>query len=642
MLNKIFFCGFLFSILVNATSSFEVDLNLIKDRVKPLDVLTLTPAQVKKKSALVRMKYAQHNSDWKTCADFRKMSLNQNAQLKGWIWLIALTCEQKALEADNQRAASLKKTLKQFETDQSLLDSGPWAKDLQKIWLELAQWAWSNSTGTEKQKWGSFLFSRTELVPNSIEAQILQQLQEPFELTQKSATPQTKPQSWVSEAWWENARKFDYELVLQQLKEYFKKNDSPSNELSARLFYAKAYLWTGQYDSAKEQFRLLIDKAPETEEGLEALFRLGLLHLRLGNPQVATEVFDRLIQTGKEKNPLTTRYWRARALQQMGQIENFDLERSAIIKQYPFTYFGLKLKSEMENGTLKFDSFVAPKPRSKWLWPLAVQPQWKRFLVLTELGWSWEAGQEIANLLPFIEPGPSHMWSEFLSAMKVDFLAIRLAQNAQNGDDRLLVWDFQRKMMPMPHSQLVMQQSEIHKVEPWMIWAIMRQESAFNMRAQSTSNAFGLMQLIGPTAQEVAADLKTTILIPEELFSPVKNIAFGTRYLAKMKNEFDGHWPLAVAAYNAGPSRLKSWIKLRKDTENLPQTKSVDWRDELWIDEMPWAETQNYVKAVMRNYLLYRMSSQNSWTLPPVFWSEMDSSKPASSRQMIEKRKLTR
>ncbi|MFN9067065.1 MAG: transglycosylase SLT domain-containing protein, partial [Bdellovibrionales bacterium] len=284
----------------------------------------------------------------------------------------------------------------------------------------------------------------------------------------------------------------------------------------ARLFFGKAYLWTGQYESAKEQFRLLIEKAPESEEGLEALFRLGLLHLRLGNPQVALEVFDRLIQTGKEKNPLTTRYWRARALQQLGKTEIFEIERAALIKQYPFTYFGLKFKSEIENGTIKFESSVAPEPRSQWVWPVVLQPQWKRFLNLVELGWSWEAGQEMASLLPLTEPGPSHMWSEFLSAMKVDFLAIRLAQNAQNGDDRLMVWDFQKKMMPMPYASLVIQQSEIHKVEPWMIWAIMRQESAFNIRAQSTSNAFGLMQLIGPTAQEVATDLRTTVDIPEE------------------------------------------------------------------------------------------------------------------------------
>lgn len=639
---KLLFPPLLIWNLAPAASTFEVNLKVVAKKVNPPELLSFDATKLKKQNVLIRMKAAQLNSEWSACAGFRKLALNQNPLLKGWIWSVALTCEQKALEADAKRLATFKQTLQQFEKSMNLLETGVWAKDLQSRWLECAQLAYAQSKGDEKKIWAHHLMLRPDLLPNAAETQLLSGLQDSFEATTRSSSPQQKPLPWVAEGWWENARKFDYENVIKQLEDYFDKNEAPSNEPSARLFYGKALLWTGRYEDAKNQFKKLVDKAPETEEGLEAQFRLALLHLRLGNPQLSIETFDRLLNTGKEKNPLTARYWRLRAIGQTDNKTLFESERDALIKQYPFTYFGLKLKAEIQSGILQFDSTLEPAARETWVWPKSIEPAWKRFLSLLEKGWLWEAGQEIQSFLSVQDAGAYQMWADFFVDTKLDFLAVRMAQNAQNQDERLLTWNFQKKVMPMPFQNLVMAQSETHKVEPWMIWAIMRQESAFNMRAQSPSPAYGLMQLIGPTAQEVASDLRTTIQIPEELFSPIKNIAFGTRYLAKMKNEFSGHWPLAVAAYNAGPSRLKSWIKLRKDTENLPQTKSVEWRDEIWIDEMPWAETQNYVKAVMRNYLLYRFGAQSSWTLPPVFWSEIETSKTTSRRLFIEKQKLSR
>ena len=192
------------------------------------------------------------------------------------------------------------------------------------------------------------------------------------------------------------------------------------------------------------------------------------------------------------------------------------------------------------------------------------------------------------------------------------------------------------------HEKIVQDQAQAQKIEPWIIWAVMRQESAFNPKAVSTSNAYGLMQLIGPTAQEVAHDLKTPVNVPEDLFVPERNIPLGARYLAKVKAEFGGHWPLAIASYNAGPYKLKAWLKLRKDTENLTSTRSTEWRDEIWIDELPWTETQNYVKSVMRNYILYHLGNQGFWTLPPVFWSESDPGQGVSSRRLIEKKSIKR
>jgi len=640
--------------LAPAENSFEVDLDKVAKAHQPLVLSDLSEKQVQKKSALTRMKWHESKAQWKECRDLRASALKAQPQLAGWIWTLALNCELKSFEpltgqekpkektAKTKSNAKVAATAKAFE-NYALLDRGPWRKNLQQAWLKLHLTLREQSKEvSERQRWARALYSRPELLSSEIEAEILRELQKPFSATRGTQVSSQRPVALITEPWWEPARKMDYEQVVQMLEEYLKKNSAPSNALSAQLLLARAYLWTGRYEMAKVVFQKVQDEAPLTEEGIEAAFRLGLLHLRLANPQLAIQTFDKLLATGREKNPLTTRYWRLRALELAGQTEAFEIERSLIINQYPFTYFGLKLRVEAQKGRLEFPELSLPERRTKWTWPKSVEVPWKRTLDLIKAGLLWEASQELQDIISLADAESYSMWAEFAAQMKLDNLAIRFAQQAQNLDERMLAWSFQRKYMPLTYEKVVLEQSEIHKVEPWMIWAIIRQESAFNPRAVSTSNAFGLMQLIGPTAQEVAQDLKTSVVVPDELFVPDRNIPFGTRYLAKMKNEFGGHWPLAVAAYNAGPTRLKAWLKLRKDTQELSTSKSTEWRDELWIDELPWNETQNYVKSVMRNFILYRLGSQSQWTLPPVFWSESTPSGATSSRRLIEKRSIRR
>ncbi len=637
----------------NSAHVFKVDLEKLAKNLKPLHFSEATEKQIKLRSASTRIKWAETQSDWQTCADLRMQALKASPQIAGWIWLISFNCELKLIEQksssknisqfSDSQIARLNEFVLNFESQIDLLDRGPWKKDLQNYWLKALQILKNQAQSSiQKAHIANRFFKRPELIPQDMEKELLSEIQDSFSPTKTSTTNSLKPASFVTEPWWEFARKMDYVQVVKLLEEYFDQNKSPSNAVSARLTLAKAYLWTGRYEQAKSTFEKISEQFPLSDEGLEAQFRLGLLQLRLGNPGLALQTFDKLLQTGREKNPLTTRYWKLRALQIVGPAEEYEAERAQIINQFPFTYFGLKLRMESQQGRLEFPETVIPEARRIWYFPKTAEVHWKRFTELLKLGLTWEAGAEIQELLTVNDAEAFQMWADFFAKTRLDTLALRFGQSAQNLDERLVAWSFQKKFMPYAFEKVVQEQALIHKIEPWIIWGVMRQESAFNIKAVSTSNAYGLMQLIGPTAQEVAQDLKTTVSLPEDLFVPENNIPFGARYLSKMKNEFGGHWPLAIASYNAGPTRLKSWLKLRKDTENLTQLKSTDWRDEIWIDELPWTETQNYVKSVMRNYLLYRLGNQNFWTPPPVFWSESDPSQGVSSRRLIEKKSLKR
>jgi soluble lytic murein transglycosylase len=129
--------------------------------------------------------------------------------------------------------------------------------------------------------------------------------------------------------------------------------------------------------------------------------------------------------------------------------------------------------------------------------------------------------------------------------------------------------------------------------------AITRQESQFSQNALSHSGARGLMQLMPSTAAEQARKLglpaSTTALSDD----PAYNLTLGSAYFTRLLNGFHGSYPLAVAAYNAGPGNVAHWLRERGD----PRSGAVDWVE--WIERIPVAETRGYVAHVLENAVTY-------------------------------------
>jgi soluble lytic murein transglycosylase len=151
---------------------------------------------------------------------------------------------------------------------------------------------------------------------------------------------------------------------------------------------------------------------------------------------------------------------------------------------------------------------------------------------------------------------------------------------------------------------------------------LMRQESSFRARAISSANAFGLMQVLPATAAEVATmgKWKAALVMPEDLFNPDINIRVGSIYLARLVRAFKGNVPLALASYNAGIGRLRKWLAARTDLKDVEGKKTSSPDEEIWIDELPWEETSTYVKAVLRNLLIYQLYGRGTLQLEDPVW----------------------
>ena len=136
--------------------------------------------------------------------------------------------------------------------------------------------------------------------------------------------------------------------------------------------------------------------------------------------------------------------------------------------------------------------------------------------------------------------------------------------------------------------------------ESAFILSIIRQESEFDLSANSHAGAKGLMQLMPYTAKLVAKQAKLPYSKSRLTSDPEYNINLGSHYIAGLILEYDGAYPFAIAAYNAGPKRVKYWKKINKN----PQKNQTNYID--WIELIKFKETRNYVQRVLENYNVYR------------------------------------
>lgn len=158
-------------------------------------------------------------------------------------------------------------------------------------------------------------------------------------------------------------------------------------------------------------------------------------------------------------------------------------------------------------------------------------------------------------------------------------------------EDQKTLW---RYNFPKAFQENVDEYSSKFNVSNSLILSIMRAESQFNKDAYSPVGARGLMQIMPYTADQIAKLLGEQNTTENDLFTPNVNIRLGTRYLQRLQKTFENQVPLIAAAYNAGPHRVFSWL-------NNFGTLEMDE----FIEHVPFNETRNYIKKVLRNYVIY-------------------------------------
>lgn len=146
---------------------------------------------------------------------------------------------------------------------------------------------------------------------------------------------------------------------------------------------------------------------------------------------------------------------------------------------------------------------------------------------------------------------------------------------------------------PEKYKYYVEKYAEEYKIEKELIYAIIKAESNFRETIISSKDAIGLMQLLESTANDVAKGMDLEIT-KEKLLNPDININLGTKYIASLIEKYE-NTELALAAYNAGRGNVDKWIE-----EGIIKADGTD------VENIPYKETNNYIRKVMRNYKIYK------------------------------------
>lgn len=151
-----------------------------------------------------------------------------------------------------------------------------------------------------------------------------------------------------------------------------------------------------------------------------------------------------------------------------------------------------------------------------------------------------------------------------------------------------------KTIYPIHYRDLVEKYAQVYDIDPYLVVAIMRNESKFDPNALSRKDAKGLMQVAPITGKWASEKLEIKNYTEDRLFEPELNIQMGVWYLGVLKKEFGDNIPVIIAGYNAGNGNVKKWLE--------DPTLS---RDGKTLNEIPFNETKIYQKKVLRDYKIY-------------------------------------
>ena len=347
----------------------------------------------------------------------------------------------------------------------------------------------------------------------------------------------------------------------------------------------------GALDSALDRYSFLTENVRTHARAGQARMRSGQIHLRRGDRPAAAEVYEQYLAdfpTGRRWQEAA--YWAGRTRLELGDTAAGVAHLRHVLTQ-PVEYYAVM------SAELLGESFGVDVPDGE----SSFEPGWlseglSRLDLLTEAGLERGASAEVARLRARAgdERAPRLRLAEALieRGRTIDGINLGWALLEDEGS-----WDQQilRVAYPFPYRELVRREAAEWGIDPFMMAAIIRQESAFKADIVSHAGAIGLMQVMPPTGAELARTHGPDGFSRESLTRPEVNLHLGAAFFVDMSRRYDNQLPLVLSAYNAGPTRATRWRKYPEAADPLRFTERI-----------PFTETRGYVKSVRRNLGLYR------------------------------------
>lgn len=381
---------------------------------------------------------------------------------------------------------------------------------------------------------------------------------------------------------------------------YFRRlvKNHPESPHIERAQFASADILESQ-DNRSEAIRLynLLTKKSSGPVREDAMWRLAWLHYRARNATDAHAAFKTLASSAKdERYRLAALYWQARTSEQLGSEDTAVRLYRRIFAQGSESYY----QTLAHQALIRLGVSIAPAdpviaPPAGDL-EAQVSPQAAFHLLrareLAQLKLDSLAVLELDEIhrLARQQPGLRPLVVREYAANQAFARSVAAANQLSGAPGERLLYRY-----PLAYWEVIQTKAHERNIDPYLVLALIRQESLFDPRARSSAAALGLMQLLPSTATRVAKQLGLPSPSPEGLFDPELNLTLGSQYLTDLLRRYANNWFKAIAAYNAGEAAVDRWEK-EIITEDIEE----------FVERIPYLETRQYVKLVMRNHRIYK------------------------------------
>jgi len=405
----------------------------------------------------------------------------------------------------------------------------------------------------------------------------------------------------------ELARNRDDRTTQQSLVDKMRARFPHSSWLAEALFSSgNMYMLAHDYPRAVSYYGDLAQRFPQYKNASAAHWRAGWLDYRQGQLDEAGRMFDeqiRLFPSAPET--AAALYWRARLDETRGNKAQAAARYRAIVRAYDHFFYAQMARQRLQMlGSQPpatdpdLDRFKAPDvPPLDDSFP-EDSDHLARARVLANAGLNEYIPREISadpdsgSWSALAEAQIYASYGDNFRAMRALKRALPFAASAPIPSIPLAYW---RILFPEPYWETIKSESAKNSLDPYLVASLIRQESEFNPTAVSYANAWGLMQLLPVVGKAMAREEGMTRFDTNQLLDPETNIRLGTRYLRHMIEHFDGVPEYALAAYNAGDSRVADW------KTNGPYSGIDEF-----VESIPFSQTREYVQSILRNVETYR------------------------------------
>ena len=379
---------------------------------------------------------------------------------------------------------------------------------------------------------------------------------------------------------YQNANKTETQMVRPD--KWWKQRESVTRSLIYKKRYKTAYKVASEHS---------LSSGPSFAEAEWLSGWIALTFLK--SPEYAINHFQNFYNNvGYPISLARGAYWLGESYEKLNEKETANKFFSEAAK-FPMTYYGQLAFNKVNPGgnfELRDESNFDKDYEKEFKKNKLI----KHVILLHELDASQYAKDILKHLAELnIEKGSEVLAAELSTSVERYDFAIQISKKASYEKRFLNKYNYPVIATPKIVNNKQMPNQEI-------VLAIIRQESEFDRKANSWAGARGMMQLMKYTAKIVAKEAKLPYSISRLTADPEYNIKLGSYYFNGLLNDYNGVFPFAIAAYNAGPNRVKTWRRVNGD----PSKGQISYIN--WIEQIRFEETRNYVQRVLENINVYK------------------------------------